>query len=918
MAIVNTNELKGTKGIKEIRYPDENVMFRFTSKDYTGYLILNNETGLFEFNPPLDLGASTGTTFEHYQENHGFAVGTPIYHDGISFKKASSSSEDKLAIWVVVEAEDTNNFVAAQSGRFTITAHGLQPGNFYFVGETDGSLTPTEPASYSNPVIYVESTEVFHVLPYRPSTTAVNGGGGGGTGAVSSVFGRIGDVTAQSGDYTASQVGLGNVLNVAQIPASEKGANNGVATLDSGGKILVSQLPVTIQGGIRVVGFWNANNNTPDLSSLSLQDGEAYQVSVAGSTALNGITNWEVYDLAVYSSSVAGNWFKITSSNKVLSVNNQTGNVSLTTTHIPQGTNLYYSDALVSSNPSVVANTSKISASGSINTHSDVDTDTLAPANGQFLGWQDDQWVPMTPPSGITGGNNIGLESGVGLVIEGYPFSPDRIPLWKLIEGSGISINTISGGIQISSTVAGGVSSVNGRVGAVTLDTDDIAEGTVNKYWEEAPLDGRDYVRNSGNWVRDSRVTEVIVVNGTTTIADINNILDAIPRDLKGGYIYLSFEAGSYILNAFYNIVGFRNGTIYVTGGEVSNIADPRLVNINVQNSFFSTNPEDNISIEFKNIGFIWTANYFNPVYYGEGDKNIKFYKCHFDYSSTSNTSSIYSIAARSYNKIYLDENYLIGSGIPSSISLVNEDTLSISRIGSLTTFRDNTSSAAKFDYFYTGRSSVIDDGGNTGADNFTNGLATILSPASMGSSVESVNGQTGIVVLNTDDIDDSTSTNKYANGSISIHSDVDLTGLADGQVLQYNSTSGNFEPYSILESFSFAISDFETALETGLKDVFNFPFDCYLVDIFIAVNPNDLPTGSPFIIDLHGDDNVTIFTTPPSIDSGEQNSLTATVPPVISTNTFNRGDKLYGYIDQVGATNAGSGAKIYMNLKRK
>jgi len=33
------------------------------------------------------------------------------------------------------------------------------------------------------------------------------------------------------------------------------------------------------------------------------------------------------------------------------------------------------------------------------------------------------------------------------------------------------------------------------------------------------------------------------------------------------------------------------------------------------------------------------------------------------------------------------------------------------------------------------------------------------------------------------------------ADGSINTHSDVDLTGLADGQILKYNSTSGNFEP---------------------------------------------------------------------------------------------------------------------------
>jgi len=40
------------------------------------------------------------------------------------------------------------------------------------------------------------------------------------SGAVASVFGRTGAVTAQSGDYTASQVGLGNVTNNAQTQAA--------------------------------------------------------------------------------------------------------------------------------------------------------------------------------------------------------------------------------------------------------------------------------------------------------------------------------------------------------------------------------------------------------------------------------------------------------------------------------------------------------------------------------------------------------------------------------------------------------------------------------------------------------------------------------------------------------------------------
>lgn len=44
------------------------------------------------------------------------------------------------------------------------------------------------------------------------------------------------------------------------------------------------------------------------------------------------------------------------------------------------------------------------------------------------------------------------------------------------------------------------VSSVNGQVGVVVLDTDDIPEGDTNKYFPEAPMTGLQYARQSGAW----------------------------------------------------------------------------------------------------------------------------------------------------------------------------------------------------------------------------------------------------------------------------------------------------------------------------------------------------------------------------------------------------------------------------------
>lgn len=83
----------------------------------------------------------------------------------------------------------------------------------------------------------------------------------------------------------------------------------------------------TTEGGIRIVGYWNADTNTPDLSTITLEQGEAYQVSVGGTSNLNGYTEWNEFDLALWIDTIPGNWFRVVSTEKVLSVNGKKGEV---------------------------------------------------------------------------------------------------------------------------------------------------------------------------------------------------------------------------------------------------------------------------------------------------------------------------------------------------------------------------------------------------------------------------------------------------------------------------------------------------------------------------------------------------------------------------------------------------------------
>lgn len=124
------------------------------------------------------------------------------------------------------------------------------------------------------------------------------------------------------------------------IPTSEKGAALGVATLDAGGKVPTSQIP--LQGDLNYQGTWNASTNTPTLTSSTGTQGYYYVVDVAGSTNLNGITDWQIGDWAIFNGSV---WQKVDNTDAVTSVNGQVGTVVLTTTNIAEGTNEYFTQA---------------------------------------------------------------------------------------------------------------------------------------------------------------------------------------------------------------------------------------------------------------------------------------------------------------------------------------------------------------------------------------------------------------------------------------------------------------------------------------------------------------------------------------------------------------------------------------------
>jgi len=95
-------------------------------------------------------------------------------------------------------------------------------------------------------------------------------------------------------------------------------------------------------GGSIYKGTWNASTNTPALTSGVGVAGNYYIVSVAGTTNLDGITDWQVGDWVIYQGS---EWEKVDNTDAVVSVNGFTGAVSLSTSNINEGSNLYFTNA---------------------------------------------------------------------------------------------------------------------------------------------------------------------------------------------------------------------------------------------------------------------------------------------------------------------------------------------------------------------------------------------------------------------------------------------------------------------------------------------------------------------------------------------------------------------------------------------
>ena len=203
-------------------------------------------------------------------------------------------------------------------------------------------------------------------------TLGVPNGGTGATTLTGYIKGT--GVTAMTASATIPNT---DITGLGTASTKDAGVALGVATLDAAGKVPASQIP--FQGDLNYQGTWNATTNTPTLTSSVGTKGYYYVVDVAGTTNLNGITDWQIGDWAIFNGSV---WQKVDNTDAVTSVNGFVGTVVLTTTNIAEGTNEYFTTARARASVSAGTGISYDSGTGVItNSSPSLGGDVVGPAS---------------------------------------------------------------------------------------------------------------------------------------------------------------------------------------------------------------------------------------------------------------------------------------------------------------------------------------------------------------------------------------------------------------------------------------------------------------------------------------------------------------------------------------------------------
>ncbi len=250
-----------------------------------------------------------------------FAQNTHTIEKPLKLSKAERGvKNDSLLVWQgisklvkhlpVSEIKTNLDFVVTPTGGTVFSSTGNDAALPLATTSNAGLLSPSEKTKLGGIASGATANQTDAYLLSRANHT--------GTQAISTV--------------TGLQTALDNKINTTLI-----NANNGVAPLDAGGKVPFANLPASL---MIYKGMWNPTTNTPTLANGTGTAGWVYKTSTNGTVNLgSGNISFFAGDFVIHNGTT---WERSVGTDNVVSVNNQQGVVSLTTSNIADSADKRY------------------------------------------------------------------------------------------------------------------------------------------------------------------------------------------------------------------------------------------------------------------------------------------------------------------------------------------------------------------------------------------------------------------------------------------------------------------------------------------------------------------------------------------------------------------------------------------------
>jgi hypothetical protein len=355
--------------------------------------------------------------------------------------------------------------------------------------------------------------------------------------------------------------------------------------LFSAGKIDSGLLPSSVTSGLKYQGLWNANTNSPTLSSGASTTGNFYIVSVAGSTTIDGISSWNVGDWIVNNGSA---WSRVPNTSAVSSVNSFTGAVVLTTDDVAQGSsNKYFSTTLARNSISGLGPITYAAATGGI----DCPTCVVTTGNGALIA-SGGLSLSGSTTNRLIGTGDVTVTLDNTTVSAGTYGSVTSIPSFtvdakgRLTAASGTAISGVSVAGDLSGTL--GATTV-GKINGATLGTTTATSGNLlianGLSWTTQSLSGDATLtsagvltlKNTGTAGTYGSATSIPVfttdAQGRVTGVVGTTISGLTASNLSAGDYSSKISSGTYSIDISGTAVNFSGGlTGDITGSQGSTV----------------------------------------------------------------------------------------------------------------------------------------------------------------------------------------------------------------------------------------------------------------------------------------------------------------------------------------------------------